>query len=62
MVWVSKSNVALEVGFSTTLVGAQLAMEGGLLQTFVALVARQILLVFVSPATNAAAEMSNISK
>lgn len=51
MTRMSEDEVALEVGFATTLVGTQLAVEGGLLQTLVLEVSVQVTSVLVALAT-----------
>lgn len=61
MARVPEGQVALEVGFSTTLVGTQLTVEGRFLLTLIALMARKVSFVLIHPATNTTAEMSNIS-
>lgn len=61
MARVPEDQVALEVSFSTTLVGAHLTVEGRFFQTLVTLVACKVSFVLIHPTTNTAAEMSNIS-
>lgn len=51
MARMSEYQVALEVGFAPTLEGAQLTVEGGLLQTLVLEVSVQITSVFVALTT-----------
>lgn len=51
-------NVALEVGFLSTLVVTQLTVEDGLPLTLVALVARQGFLILVHSTTNTARKIS----